>query len=451
MRGSIGIQAMLPTLATGASLYSTYSFDPLHHLSGIAPYFESQDTDISPDLPQGCSVSKSAYLVRHAAIYANDFDFEEYIEPFIEKLQNKTNIKWASIPQLSFLRDWSPPISDAEVSLLTRVGRLEATQLGVDLNFRYPNLTVPKTIWTSSAERTNQSAHSLARGLEAEENSIHVKEIKEAKDSGADSLTPYKGCPKYSSSAGSKEAKKFVDIYTKPLMARFNDVAMEFNFTSNDILAMHQLCGYETVIRGSSPFCDLKLLTADDWLGWEYSEDIRYHYNVGYGNEAAGYVGLPWLSATADALEQKGNNSSSESILVSFTHRELPPMVLVAMGLFNNSEVSGAGHINETMPLDRVQHRRAWKTSNILPFLSNIAIEKLNCSSAYGYDDGEYYRVLVNSAVQGLPGCVDGPGFSCSSDGFVRYIEQRQNIFSDFSKGCGLKNNTASLLSIYQS
>ena len=67
---------------------------------------------------------------------------------------------------LNFLAEWTPPFSEAEQELLTRVGRLEATQLGVDMSFRYPNLRLPKRVWTSSAERTFKSARSLVRGLD---------------------------------------------------------------------------------------------------------------------------------------------------------------------------------------------------------------------------------------------------------------------------------------------
>ncbi|KAH6876572.1 histidine phosphatase superfamily [Thelonectria olida] len=441
------LQLIVP--ASASSLYSTYSFNPLQHLGGIAPYFESQDPPASPDAPQGCTAERAAYLVRHAAIYANDFDYEEYIEPFIEKLENHTNIDWSKIPYLNFLADWSAPISDAEAELLTRVGRLEATQLGVDLNFRYPDLRLPKKVWTSSAERTVKSAQSLIRGLETDNETIKVVSIYESEDAGADSLTPYSSCPAYSSSAGSDESSVYQEKYAKPIIARFNDLAPKFNFTVNDVFGMQQLCGYETVIRGKSPFCNLELFTPDDWLGWEYSEDVRYHYNVGYGNNVAGYIGLPWFNATANLLLSE--ESDAQDLYVSFTHRELPPMVLVAMGLFNNSQFGGSEtQINKTMPLDRINYRRAWKSSSVLPFLSNIAIERFNCTGSYGYDDGEYYRVLVNSAPQPLPDCADGPGTTCSKEGFEEYLQDRVDLFTGFSEKCGVDyDNSTDTLSIY--
>ncbi|KAK1998119.1 histidine acid phosphatase [Colletotrichum falcatum] len=442
---------LLPLFArsSASALYSTYSFNPLTHLGGIAPYFEPQDPQSSPDAPQGCTAERAAYLVRHAAIYANDFDFEEYIEPFLEKLGNKTGIEWTKVPYLNFLAEWDAPVSDAETSLLTRVGRLEATQLGVDLEFRYPKLRLPERVWTSSAERTVKSAQSLVRGLESDDDTMNVVVVDESKESGADSLTPYKACPAYSSTAGSEESAVFQDKFTRPIVARFNDLAPDFNFTTNDVFGMQQLCGYETVIRGRSPFCDLDLFTPDDWLAWEYTEDIRYHYNVGYGLDASGYIGLPWFNATANLLLQE--SAPDQDIYVSFTHRELPPMVAVAMGLFNNSEFVGSGsRINDTMPLDRINYRRAWRSSHILPFLGNIAVERLNCSGAYGYDDGDYYRVLVNSAPQPLADCADGPGTACSRDGFSRYLQERVDRFSGFSDKCGVQyKNSTDILSIY--
>ncbi|KAI0834538.1 histidine acid phosphatase [Hypoxylon sp. FL0890] len=429
-----------------ASLYSTYKFNPLEHLGGVAPYFEPQDPPTSPAPPQGCTVSKAAYLIRHAAIYANDYDYEEYIDTFVSKVQNNTAIDWTKIPALSFLAGWTAPLTDAERELLTRVGRLEAAQLGVTLSFRYPNLRLPSRIWTSSAERTVKSARSLARGLELDDNGIKVVSIYESEEAGANSLTPYKSCPAYSSSFGSDQSAVYLEKFTKPITTRLNAMAPGFNFTANDVYGMMELCGYESVIRGSSPFCDLDLFSPDDWLGWEYTADVQYHYNVGYGNHISGVVGLPWFNASANLL--LGNLTDEHDIYVSFTHRELPPMVYVAMGLFNNSNFGGSeASINDTMPLDRINYRRAWKSSHLLPFSSNLAIERLNCSGSYGYEGGDYYRVLVNSAPQPLPNCADGPGTICTKAGFEKYVQERVDMFKGFSERCGVdyKNSTDSL------
>ena len=85
-----------------------------------------------------------------------------------------------------------------------------------------------------------------------------------------------------------------------------------------------------------------------------------------------------------------------------------------------------------------------------MPFLTNIAIERLNCTGSYGFDDGDYYRVLVNNAPQELPDCGDGPGTSCSRKGIETYKNDRQALLNGFSEKCGVDyKNTTDILTIY--
>ena len=206
------------------------------------------------------------------------------------------------------------------------------------------------------------------------------------------------------------------------------------------------------VVRGSSPFCSLSLFRADEWLQFEYAQDVQYHYNTGYGNDVSGAIGFPWLNATLNTLATLPSNDDQD-IYVSFTHRELPPTVLVAMGLFNNSEFTGSNNINATMPLDQINYHRRWVSSDILPFLTNVAIEQMNCSASYGYQnqtDPTYYRVLVNQSPQTLPGCYDGPLESCSAAGLQTWLSSRAAMFGGYSEQCGVKyNNSTDVLSIY--
>ncbi|KAG6017641.1 hypothetical protein E4U54_005584 [Claviceps lovelessii] len=460
---------MVVSAVTGAGamqfqtpLYSSYSFNPLEHLAGIAPYFEPADPPRDPKPPQGCSVTRAAYLVRHAAINANDFDYESYLQPFLQKLGN-SSLDWSKIPQLSFLAIWEPP-SLAEQELLTRTGKVEAAQLGLSISYRYPKLRLPQRIWTSTAERTVMSANNLVRGLEMDERTINVVEIAEGKQKGADSLTPYKSCKGYSSSAGSEQKKQYVKAYTAPIITRLETLASGFNFTASDVVAMQAMCGYDTVIRGSSPFCSTDLFSPDEWLQFEYGQDVQYHYNIGYGSPYSGAIGFPWLNATMDLLSA---DAAAQDLYISFTHRELPPTVLVAMGLFNNSQFSGANNINATMPLDQINNNRAWVSSRILPFLANIAIERMNCTSNYGVASSQahnkkassesassasdaattYYRVLLNQSPQVLPGCFDGPAQSCSADGMRQFLQHRGDMFAAYSSICGntYQNSTDSV------
>jgi acid phosphatase len=194
--------AILAATLTNAAA-AAYTFDPLQHLAGIAPYFE--DPLLDPQAPQGCNVTRASMLVRHAAIFANDFDFESFIEPFVEKLKN-TTVDWRSAGPLAFLAKWQSPISDEDLEDLTTIGKLESYKLGVDVRLRYPGLKDPRKVWTSTAERTELSASSFIDGLVASSNNTERVSIQENASRGADSLTPYKGCPKYSSSYGSNQS-----------------------------------------------------------------------------------------------------------------------------------------------------------------------------------------------------------------------------------------------------
>jgi hypothetical protein len=100
------LSLILPAASVNAAL-AAYTFDPLQHLAGITPYFEPSDPPLDPAPPQGCNVTRAAYLVRHAAIYANDFNYEVYINPFVSKPAN-TSVEWSKAGAISFLSTWKP-------------------------------------------------------------------------------------------------------------------------------------------------------------------------------------------------------------------------------------------------------------------------------------------------------------------------------------------------------
>jgi hypothetical protein len=84
-----------------------------------------------------------------------------------------------------------------------------------------------------------------------------------------------------------------------------------------------------------------------------------------------------------------------------------------------------------------------------MPFLGNIAIEKMACDS-YGYDAGDYFRVLVNRNPQQMPDCTDGPGESCSRSKFEQYIKERGQMFKGYTEECEPEyNNSTDVLTIY--
>lgn len=200
------LQSLLWAVTAAPALSSSYHFSPLEHSAGIAPYFLPHDPPLQSSPPQGCNVTSASYLIRHAAIYANDFDFESYLEPFMKKLHN-TSQNWSSTKSLKFLSNWTAPVEDKHLEKLTRVGMQEAQSLGASLHQRYAHLKTPATVWTSTADRTVKSAQSFILGFTNNHtNSINLTQVEESKTTGADSLTPYKSCSAYSSSYGSDQS-----------------------------------------------------------------------------------------------------------------------------------------------------------------------------------------------------------------------------------------------------
>jgi acid phosphatase len=101
------------------------------------------------------------------------------------------------------------------------------------------------------------------------------------------------------------------------------------------------------------------------------------------------------------------------------------------------------------MPLDNINHQRAWKSSNILQFLTNIAIEKMSCSS-FVYESGEYWCVLVNNSPQSLDGCSAGPGEGCSDSELGSWLAGRAEIVGRYGEVCRVDyGNSTDVLSIY--
>ncbi|POS85329.1 hypothetical protein EPUL_003326 [Erysiphe pulchra] len=432
------------------------NFDPLKHLSGITlpSDTDAASSSLDPLPPRGCNVTRAAYLMRHGAIHSNDYDFEYYIEPFLLKLA-KTPVNWSIIPNLAFLSTWRNPILSEEQEMLSRSGKLQAMTAGVEIAQRYYYLRTPKKIWSASSERTLHSAKFFKKGLESNGGNIKVVNIYEGRKEGANTLAPYDSCPAFHKSTGSNLSLKFLKLYTKPIVTRFNALVPGFNFTPSDIFAISLICGYETVLRGSSPFCDLSVLSPNEWLGFEYTNDVRYFYNSGYGNPISGAIGFPWLNATIRALmsdqDHQSNKVKDQDIFVSFTHRHLPPMVLVAMGLFNNSAYSGSNKASSTMPLHTINHQRVWKSSQIIPFMTDIALEKLECDS-HDFDKGTYYRTLLNNNPLSIPDCQDGPSESCKESSLVKWLAKRAKVVGDFDTTCNVNyKNSTNILTIYES
>jgi hypothetical protein len=86
--------------------------------------------------------------------------------------------------------------------------------------------------------------------------------------------------------------------------------------------ADRQLCGYETIASGDSPFCHL--FTDDEWRDIEYYFDVRYHYMMGYGSYLTPYLGAPWVTTAMHLLEGEEGDAPGKHTPVDGFKEKLP-------------------------------------------------------------------------------------------------------------------------------
>lgn len=255
-------------------------------------------------------------------------------------------------------------------------------------------------------------------------------------------IIPHKFCPNFSKAAGDEELEEYIDHYTRPIIARLQPQT-PFELTGHDIVGMQQWCGYESAITGNvSSLCDI--FTAVEWLQYEYAWDLKYSYMVGPGQPLSPFLGFPWLNVTANLFSKLHTphddasnipDDDGQRFFLAFTHREVPPMLATALGLFNSSSSA-----SEEFPTDAVNFQRAWRMSELIPFLGHVGIENLQCDASSGAQHGHnYIRFMANSAPRPVPACQEGPGASCPIHHFLQLVERGLDQYGDFAGVCGLE------------
>ncbi|GLA73827.1 acid phosphatase pho5 [Aspergillus tubingensis] len=233
----------------------------------------------------------------------------------------------AGIPlngSLSFLNNWTyittNPERDFEQLTTTGpyAGTHQAFETGVRFAARYGHL-IPsdaKTkFWASDSERVIETAQHFASGLFGPDwekiGKAALEIIPETFDRRADTLTPGDTCLKYLEDEdrghdnGIKMLTLFQQAYIPAIAERL--LVEEGNrglegFANWEVFSMQEMCGFETTVRGSSPWCDV--FTREDWRNFEYGRDLVHYYRGGPGNSYAGAMGWLWLNATANLLRE---------------------------------------------------------------------------------------------------------------------------------------------------
>ncbi|THC90417.1 hypothetical protein EYZ11_010116 [Aspergillus tanneri] len=298
-------------------------WDLLYHLGGNGPWIEKRDGEtaaqgIGP--PEGCSIGQVHMMSRHGERYPTKSAGSHHLA-LLNRIKEADVIVNGS---LSFLNNWTYLTSDPEKDFdqLTGTGpyagKLQAFTTGIRFITRYGHLLsqrAPTRFWASDCQRVIETAQHFAAGMfgldwEKSKRATLVI-IPETFDQRANTLTPGDTCLNYLEDGekghdnGVNMLSRFQDVYIPPIARRLiseQGNSVFESFSNAEVFSMQQMCGFETIARGSSPWCDV--FSNEEWESFEYARDLIHYYRAGPGNPYAGAMGWLWLNATTKLLQQ---------------------------------------------------------------------------------------------------------------------------------------------------
>lgn len=189
--------------------------------------------------------------------------------------------------------------------------------------------------------------------------------------------------------AGSQQMKQLMNLTTSASLARLENDWLGSTttpLTAQDIYCMQLLHCYDVVSGRESPFNHC--FHSEDWEGFEYLRDTKYHFSEGYGARNSGLYSVPWTAAAVRVLsrisDQKGTGLP---LRVGFTHREEILYLCCLLGICYEKDWQPR--------LERVDVNRQWRVSLLAPYLGHVGIE-----TYVGSLNQERLRIIVNGEVK---------------------------------------------------
>lgn len=369
---------------------------------------------------------------------------------------------------LSFFNNWTFFMSDDYLSKAGQLiptgqyaGTLGAFQAGITFRTRYPNLretaiTRNQTnFWAADSPRVVDTARHFAAGffgLDWANGTANLHIVPETRELGADTLTTGNTCAAYLNDQhnegrdkGLRKLTEWQSIYLPPILQRLEQQNPGLNLGIAEVYTMQELCGFELLARGTSPWCTL--FTPKEMEDFEYARDVLHYFRTGPGNKYSSGRGFPFLNATANLLAA---GPSAGPLFLSFVHDGDILPLLSALDLFPQPQ-----HLPTDTPSPPA---RTWKTSSLVPMGARVVFERVACPHVYCHSNAPLYpnhvycdppvhepyvRVVVNDGVVPVPGCDGGPGRTCPLSAFERRVLLRGWEVGGFGTLCGLEDGAA--------
>lgn len=353
---------------------------------------------------------------------------------------------------LSFLETWtyftepSEPAFENLTATGPYAGTHQAVHTGKALRQRYGHLlskSRPTKFWSCSASRDVQTAKYFGDGFFGPEweatRAAELVVIPEDASRGGNTLTPGDTCSKYRDDPnghdyGYGKLEQWQKVYTEPIAQRLERDAVGVEFSHLDIYSMMEMCGFETLARGASPWCDV--FTRGEWLHFEYARDLLHFYRAGPGNAYAGAMGGLWLNATQTLMA----NETSEDVYFSFVHDgDIVPVLATLQILDERREL-------QELPTSHIKEDRRWRTSDVVPMGGRLIFERIACEQGTKTSSKEHFvRLFINDGLIELPGLpsVQHIEHAVSLAEFQDFITSRGEFFGDFREVCSLPEDAA--------
>ncbi|KAJ9602984.1 hypothetical protein H2200_012279 [Cladophialophora chaetospira] len=240
-------------------------------------------------VPPGTNISAVHLLHRHGSRYPTGTASVPIFGSKIHNLTLNGTANWSG--ELSFLNTWRYNLG---AEILVARGRQELFDSGVLFYYNYGALynTSTKIIArTTTQDRMLKSAEYFMAGFFGLEYSRNV------------SLVPIieqdffnmncNNSNNYLSTGGNNASLIWENIYLAKATKRLKALAGGYNWTLADTYNAQSICPYEEVAFGYSQWCDL--FTYEEWQGFEYTIDLQFNGNNGFGSPTGRAVGIGYV------------------------------------------------------------------------------------------------------------------------------------------------------------
>ncbi|XP_071106368.1 multiple inositol polyphosphate phosphatase 1-like [Haliotis cracherodii] len=376
-----------------------------------------------------CLAAHSSAVMRHGARYPGLEDVET-----ISKIHNEIKDK-LTIDKFQQLKEWTNSFPRNDDKILMALGEDEHIHLGQRTARRLRSLFVDEDVenfrfLVSSKQRTQESGNAYYEGFlqalmgDTEEGDMDSELSDET-------LRFHERCQKYIRTVDKNETaiKEFYKFRSgKEMTNILKKVSSKLGIPENllkteNLRTMYLVCGYETALYQSSPWCSL--FDEEDFKVLEYLSDLKHYYKNGPGHKITGVQSCPLVTdiftTMDDAIEAMETEVDEEDLNgyilgnFYFGHAETLGPLYTALGLFNDTLPPTADNYQQ-------QSSRLFRTSEILPFSANLMLILYECdqndellTESEAADEtretSQYMlRLYVNEKLMKIPGCED---FTC--------------------------------------